>query len=64
MHLQPCFASWGHKAGDFPASERAAAETLALPLYPEITAGSIAEVVEAVTAFFSGRAAGAKSASR
>jgi len=57
MHLQPAFASWGHRAGDFPEAERAARETLALPLYPELTADMIARVVDVVVAFFAGGAA-------
>jgi dTDP-4-amino-4,6-dideoxygalactose transaminase len=52
FHLQECFQYLGHKEGDFPESECAANETVAIPIYPELTTGQQAEVVEAMRRFY------------
>ena len=53
MHLQPCFAHLNIKKGTCPRAERAAETTLALPIYPELTASQQAFVVDRIKAFYS-----------
>ena len=52
LHLQKCFEYLGHKAGDFPHSEQAAAETLALPIFPELTETQLQYVVDTIGHFY------------
>jgi dTDP-4-amino-4,6-dideoxygalactose transaminase len=52
LHLQDCFLYLGHREGDFPESERAAGESLALPLYPEIAEDQQGAVVGAIVDFY------------
>ncbi|HTF56888.1 MAG TPA: DegT/DnrJ/EryC1/StrS family aminotransferase, partial [Planctomycetota bacterium] len=52
LHLQPPFASLGHKRGRFPESERAAAEVLSLPIYPELGEEGVNRVASAIRKFF------------
>src|SRR5271168_2043981 len=51
LHLQPLYASLGHKAGDFPHAEHAALEVLSLPMFPELRPEQITRVADAVSEF-------------
>jgi len=52
LHLQECFAYLGMKPGSLPESERAAAETLALPVFPELTDDQANYVVDTIKSFY------------
>lgn len=52
LHLQQCFAYLGDKPGDYPQSERAAAEALALPIYPELNETQLQYVVDSIAAYY------------
>src|SRR5690606_38852296 len=58
LHRQACFAYLGYEAGACPVAEHAAAEVLALPIYPELTAQQLEHVADRVTAFFAGQGTG------
>ncbi|HEU4636816.1 MAG TPA: DegT/DnrJ/EryC1/StrS family aminotransferase [Edaphobacter sp.] len=52
LHLQTSLADLGYKSGDFPVSEQAAKEVLALPMFPELRADEQEIVVDAIRAFY------------
>jgi dTDP-4-amino-4,6-dideoxygalactose transaminase len=52
LHMQECFAYLGHKPEDFPESLRAAQESLALPIYPELSESQLQYVVDSIASLF------------
>ncbi len=52
FHRQACFAHLGYEPGAFPHAEKAAAEVLALPIYPELTVEQQQYVVDQVAGYF------------
>jgi dTDP-4-amino-4,6-dideoxygalactose transaminase len=58
FHLQKCFQPLGYKAGAFPNAEAAANDSLALPIYPELTEEQQASVVDAIRTFYSNKTRG------
>jgi dTDP-4-amino-4,6-dideoxygalactose transaminase len=52
LHLQKCFDYLGYVSGDFPESERAAREVLALPVYPELESAQLKHVIETISEFY------------
>lgn len=59
LHLQACFADLGGKPGDLPHAERAADETIAIPIYAELTAAQRAHVAETIVSFVRSKAGAA-----
>ena len=53
LHMQECFRYLGYESGDFPESERASREALAIPIYPELDDSAQKYIVDRITAFYS-----------
>ena len=53
LHLQKAYAAMNYRPGDFPVTEKAAAEIVSLPMFPQLTAPQQARVVEEVVNFTS-----------
>jgi dTDP-4-amino-4,6-dideoxygalactose transaminase len=58
LHLQECYSFLKHRQGDFPVSEKASEEVLALPIYPELTDEEQVFVVDRIKAFYKSRVPG------
>jgi len=52
LHMQACFADLGYARGAFPVTEKACAEVLALPVFPELTEAQMQRVADAVLGFY------------
>ena len=52
LHLQQAYGAQGHQKGSFPVTERAAAQCLSLPMFPEMTEPQVGRVADAVRRFF------------
>jgi len=52
LHLQNCFSHLGYKRGAFPEAERAAADVLSLPVYPELSRDQLDYVIETIRGFY------------
>ena len=52
LHLQPAYAPFGHRLGDFPNSERGTAEVLALPAHADLSNAQLKRVAEAIRRFY------------
>jgi dTDP-4-amino-4,6-dideoxygalactose transaminase len=53
LHLQTCFRSLGYRIGNLPNSEQAAAEALAIPVYPELSSEAQAYIIDKIRSFYS-----------
>jgi len=51
LHLQECFSKLGYSEGDLPATEKAAAEVLSLPIYAELTSSGQDRTIQAIAEF-------------
>jgi len=60
LHLQPCYSELGYRRGDFPISEKLAAESLALPVHCELASEDIEHVCQAIRSFYADRCGSAQ----